>query len=214
MLWWVMDRMKGALKALAVAQKLVKPPKGNERQGGGGLWEKHKALANRWFLLNYQGWEALVDEPLRLRGGKCPFTPSQPARGCINLKAQSLRLLCQLVSLIPPIHLHVWTTPWAWRGESPPRNNPRAAKALLRWWSRLKDSGSCVYAWPWCHRRGTTPERLVCSTSALLSRVLYLCCWIWFPVLTGSTEPVLSLIKGIASVAWICVPGFLSVALK
>lgn len=176
------------------------------------LCGKHKVLADCWFLLNCQGmWSVGWRGFACARGGNCPFPPSQPACGCISLKAQSLRLLCQLVSLIPPIRLPVWTTPWAWRSGSPPRNDPRLC---FHPWSRMKDSGRCVYPWPSCHQGGTAPERPVCGTSASLSRVLYLCCWIWFQVLTGSTKPVLSVIKGIASAAWIYVPGFLAVALK
>lgn len=118
--------------------------------------------------------------------------------------------------IVPPIHLPMWTMPEGAgvRPETHKRSNGPAAEVLLHWWGRLKDSVSCVYPWPLCHQRETAPEQQVCSTSASMSRVLYLCCWIWFQVLTDSTESVLLPIKGITSSAWVCVPAFPSVALK
>lgn len=61
-----MDGVKGALEAPAVAQKLVKPPEGNARQGQGFAGStKFWQIAD--FCLTAKGCEALVDEALRVR---------------------------------------------------------------------------------------------------------------------------------------------------
>lgn len=180
----------------------------------GRLCRKLKALADRLFLLNCQGCEAIVDEAAR--EGKCPFPPSQPAHGCISLRAQSLRLLCQLAQFLPS------TSPSEQcRGpegeESILKQSKRwywlAAKALLHQWSNWRTlQAVCT------HGPCATDERL--HHSNWLAALLLQCpeCFTFaaeFGFKSSLTAQSLCCYPSKESqVQRVCVPAFPSVALK
>lgn len=179
--------------------------------------KKKKKTQKTRLLFNYQGCEVWVDDALCVQeeGSALSHLPNLPVVVWLHKSENAEPEVAMPTCILNSPHLSpVWTMRGAWRSGSPLWNDPPAAKALLHWWSRLKNFGRCVYSWPSCCWWATAPVQLVCSTSASLSRVLYLWCLISFQVFTGSTEPVLSLIKGITGLPWICVPAFLSVALK
>lgn len=171
----------------------------------GRLCRKLKALADRLFLLNCQGWEAIVDERREV-----PF-PTFPTCSWLHKAPSTEPEVAMPTCTVPPIHLPDWTMPWAWRRGSPSWNKTNLQQGSA---PSLEDSESCVSPWPLCHWWETAPEKRLCSTSASMSRVLYLCCWIWFQVLIDRTESVLLPSKGITNSGWVCVPAFLSVALE
>lgn len=154
----------------AVAQKLVKPPEGNARQGGGfagstKLWQ----IAD--FCLTAKDAKRWLTRVCVCERREVPFRTFPT---CLWLhKPESEEPEVAMPTRIPKLLPSISSSE---QRRSPPRNDPPAAKALLCGWSRLKDSGRCVYPRPSCHRQEAAPEPPVCSTSALLSQVLYLRC--------------------------------------
>lgn len=109
-LWWVIDGVKSALEVPAVAQNLMKPPEGNAKQGWDFVGRRRRKKNNKKpdFCLTTKDVRCGLMKLCVCKRREVPFHTFPTCLwlcGCVSLKAQSLRLLCQLASFIPPIHL-------------------------------------------------------------------------------------------------------------